>query len=103
MRTEFIYIKDREVILESSEQREVINQNIILQTNSQTLVIRLPLIRISVTSGYTLAVYVVYSFIYFQLILTKIYIKLKPQDSFGRFVKNFLDLQKVDHTIRKHH
>ena len=28
---------------------------------------------------------------------------LKPQDSFGRFVKNFLDLQKVDHTIRKHH
>ena len=28
---------------------------------------------------------------------------LKPQDSFGRFVKNCLDLQKVDHTIRKHH
>ena len=28
---------------------------------------------------------------------------LKPQDSFGRFVNNFLDLQKVDHTIRKHH
>ena len=28
---------------------------------------------------------------------------LKPQDSFGRFVKIFLDLQKVDHTIRKHH
>ena len=28
---------------------------------------------------------------------------LKPQDSFGRFVKNVLDLQKVDHTIRKHH
>ena len=28
---------------------------------------------------------------------------LKPQDSFGRFVKNFLDLQEVDHTIRKHH
>ena len=27
---------------------------------------------------------------------------LKPQDS-GRFVKIFLDLQKVDHTIRKHH
>ena len=26
---------------------------------------------------------------------------LKPQDSFGRFVKTFLD--KVDHTIRKHH
>ena len=26
---------------------------------------------------------------------------LKPQDSFGRFVKNFLDLEKVDHTIRK--
>ena len=25
---------------------------------------------------------------------------LKPQDSLGRFVKNFLDLQKVDHTIR---
>ena len=30
-------------------------------------------------------------------------IYLKPQDSFGRFVKIFLDLQKVDHTIRKHH
>ena len=29
--------------------------------------------------------------------------KLKPQDSFGRFVNIFLDLQKVDHTIRKHH
>ena len=28
---------------------------------------------------------------------------LKPQDSIGRFVKNFLDLQKVDHTIRKYH
>ena len=28
---------------------------------------------------------------------------LKPQDSFGRFVKHFLDHQKVDHTIRKHH
>ena len=28
---------------------------------------------------------------------------VKPQDSFGRFVKNFVDLQKVDHTIRKHH
>ena len=28
---------------------------------------------------------------------------LKPQDSFGRFVNIFLDLQKVDHTIRKHH
>ena len=28
---------------------------------------------------------------------------LKPQDSFGRFGKNFLDHQKVDHTIRKHH
>ena len=28
---------------------------------------------------------------------------LKPQDSLGRFVTNFLDLQKVDHTIRKHH
>ena len=28
---------------------------------------------------------------------------LKPQDSFGRFVKIFLNLQKVDHTIRKHH
>ena len=27
---------------------------------------------------------------------------LKPQDSFGTFVQNFLDLQKVDHTIRKH-
>ena len=31
-----------------------------------------------------------------------IYAVLKPQDSFGRFVKMFLDLQKVDHTIRKH-
>ena len=30
-------------------------------------------------------------------------IMLKPQDSFGRFVKIFLDLQKMDHTIRKHH
>ena len=29
--------------------------------------------------------------------------KLKPQDSFGRFVKICLDLQKVNHTIRKHH
>ena len=29
--------------------------------------------------------------------------QLKPQDSFGRFVKFFLDLQKVDHTIRKRH
>ena len=28
---------------------------------------------------------------------------LKPQDSFGRFVKKIIDLQKVDHTIRKHH
>ena len=28
---------------------------------------------------------------------------LKPQDSISRFVKIFLDLQKVDHTIRKHH
>ena len=29
---------------------------------------------------------------------------LKPQqDSFGRFVKIFLDLKKVDHTIRTHH
>ena len=28
---------------------------------------------------------------------------LKPQDSFGRFANIFLDLQKVDHTIRKHH
>ena len=28
---------------------------------------------------------------------------LEPQDSFGRFVKIFLDLQKVDHTIGKHH
>ena len=28
---------------------------------------------------------------------------LKPQDSFGRFLKFLLDLQKVDHTIRKHH
>ena len=28
--------------------------------------------------------------------------ELKPQDSFGRFVTIFLDLQKVDHTIRKH-
>ena len=28
---------------------------------------------------------------------------LKPQESFSRFVKKFLDLQKVDHTIRKHH
>ena len=28
---------------------------------------------------------------------------LKPQDSFGAFVTFFLDLQKVDHTIRKHH
>ena len=32
-----------------------------------------------------------------------IYMALKPQDSFGRFAKKFLDLQKVDHTIRKHH
>ena len=30
-------------------------------------------------------------------------VHLKPQDSFGRFVKIFLDLQRVDHTIRKHH
>ena len=30
-------------------------------------------------------------------------LSLKPQDSFGRIVKNCLDLQKVDHTIRKHH
>ena len=28
---------------------------------------------------------------------------LKPQVSFGRFVTFFIDLQKVDHTIRKHH
>ena len=28
---------------------------------------------------------------------------LKPQDSFGKFVKFFLDLQKVDHAIKKHH
>ena len=28
---------------------------------------------------------------------------LKPQDSFGRLVNIFLDLQKVDRTIRKHH
>ena len=28
--------------------------------------------------------------------------ELKPHDSFGRFVTIFLDLQKVDHTIRKH-
>ena len=30
---------------------------------------------------------------------------LKPQDRFYRFVKIFLDLQiqKVDHAIRKHH
>ena len=28
---------------------------------------------------------------------------LKPQDSFGRFVLKILDLQKEDHTIRKHH
>ena len=28
---------------------------------------------------------------------------LKPQDSFGRFVNFFLDLQKVDPTIKKHH
>ena len=27
---------------------------------------------------------------------------LKPQDSFGRFVLKIIDLQKVDHTIRKH-
>ena len=27
---------------------------------------------------------------------------LKPQDSFGRCFKVFLDLQKVDYTIRKH-
>ena len=26
---------------------------------------------------------------------------LKPQDSFGRFVENLLDLQKVDHSTRK--
>ena len=26
--------------------------------------------------------------------------KLKPQDSFGRFVKFFHDIQRVDHTIR---
>ena len=32
----------------------------------------------------------------------KEYRYLKPQDSFGRFVKKILDLQKVDHTIRKH-
>ena len=28
---------------------------------------------------------------------------LKPQDSFSRFAKIIIDLQKVDHTIRKHH
>ena len=28
---------------------------------------------------------------------------LKPQDSFGEFYKNFLDLQKVQEIIRKHH
>ena len=44
----------------------------------------------------------------FLLTLTVLYLelvmnKLKPQDSFGRFVKFFIDLQKVDHTIRKHH
>ena len=33
----------------------------------------------------------------------KLKVHLKPQDSFGRFVKSFLDLQKVDHIIRKHH
>ena len=38
--------------------------------------------------------------IYFFLLET---CQLKPQDSFGRFVKIFLDLQKVDHIIRKHH
>ena len=31
------------------------------------------------------------------------YLRLKPQESFGRFVKNVLDLQKVDRTISKHH
>ena len=36
----------------------------------------------------------------FQLILQKFF-DLKPQDSFGSFVKNFLNLQKVDYTIRK--
>ena len=29
--------------------------------------------------------------------------KLKPQDSFGEFDKFFLDLQKVQEIIRKHH
>ena len=35
--------------------------------------------------------------------MISIEVKLKPQDSFGRFVKIFLDLEKVDHTFRKHH
>ena len=29
--------------------------------------------------------------------------QLKPQDSFGEFDKFFLDLQKVQENIRKHH
>ena len=30
------------------------------------------------------------------------FIVLKPQDSFGKKIKLFLDLQKVQHTVRKH-
>ena len=36
-------------------------------------------------------------------LIKTVLIGLKPQDSFGRFVKFFLDLQKVDHIIRKYH
>ena len=38
------------------------------------------------------------------ILITSIqFTKLKPKESFGRFVKYFCDLQKMDHTIRKHH
>ena len=37
----------------------------------------------------------------FRYKLYFVFALLKPQDSFGRFVENLLDLQKVDHSTRK--